>query len=72
MKANREVLFQEDNDGQGPTIAEARWPDGWRRVWQPLNASLLDQWMAEGVSEIFLAYRGSWEPAKLYRSIAPA
>jgi hypothetical protein len=29
---NREVLFQEDNDGQGPTVEEAHWPTGWRRV----------------------------------------
>ena len=67
MTTNREVLFQEDNDGQGPTVEEAHWPTGWRRVWKPLGANLLDRWIAEGVDEIFLAYRGSWEPRKLYR-----
>ena len=63
----REVKFQEDNDGQGPMVAEARWPNGWHRVWRPLGIKLLDEMIAQGVTEIFLAYRGSWEPKKLYR-----
>jgi hypothetical protein len=62
-----EVLFQEDNQGQGPLVEEARWSTGWRRIHRPLTVELLDQWIADGVSDILLTYRGFWKPQKLYR-----
>lgn len=68
----REVKFQEDNNGQGPLCAEVIYA-------QPVNDKLvhtsnlfltadkLDALVNAGAVEVYLAYRGSWAPGQLYR-----
>jgi hypothetical protein len=75
----REVLFQEDNQGRGPQVAElivgqrpltieaaresALWP--WADAF--LDAEKLQHLIENGCSSVFLSYRGSWQPATLFR-----
>lgn len=73
-KPKRECLFQEDNNGAGPTVAELYWQDGSGNVlrlrpsWQTLTTELLDAWIEEGVTEVFLQHRGGFTPRQLYRT----
>jgi hypothetical protein len=69
-----EVLFQEDNHGQGPLVAEIYWYQPGtcdvarvKRIWDFLTVQRLNGWCASGVNEVLLQHRGGWHPALLYR-----